>query len=156
KPRKNAAVFCQTQREDAERKRSGMRGAEKSGKTCSAKSSAETTLRSTISRFRTAALAVGLPLALAGCATAPPGGSGVEGAFVRAAPTWDLNHDGQVTCDEWHKYALSVFKEADLNHDGKLTPEEFARLQSIDHLFDVADFKYYDVNKQGFVTQSEF
>ncbi len=80
----------------------------------------------------------------------------VEGSFIRAAPTWDLNHDGNVTCDEWRTYAASLFKEADLNHDGKLTPDEFTRLAQIDRLFEVADFKYYDTNRQGYVTQAEF
>ncbi len=80
----------------------------------------------------------------------------MDTAFLRAAQTWDLNHDGNVTCDEWRTYALSLFKEADANHDGKLTSEEFARLERLDRLFGVADFKYYDVNRQGFVTQAEF
>jgi Ca2+-binding EF-hand superfamily protein len=82
--------------------------------------------------------------------------SGVDGAFIRAAATWDLNHDGNVTCEEWRQYAASVFKDADLNHDGKLTPEEFDRLAKIDRLFEIANFKYYDVNGQGYVTQAEF
>jgi EF-hand domain pair len=133
-----------------------MRGAAKSDKTCNSGNSAKTTLQLIISRLRTAAVLLGLPFAFAGCATTPPGGDGIEGTFVRAAATWDLNHDGEVTCDEWRKYAASVFQEADRNHDGRLTPDEFVRLQSIDHLFDIADFKYYDVNKQGFVTLSEF
>jgi Ca2+-binding EF-hand superfamily protein len=97
-------------------------------------------------------------LAAGGCGhTTEPGmREGVDGAFIRAAQTWDLNHDGNVTCEEWRTYALSVFKDADLNHDGKLTPDEFIRLAKIDHLFDIADFKYYDVNRQGYVTQEEF
>ena len=67
-----------------------------------------------------------LALAAAGCSSTPPGLSdGINGAFIRAAPTWDLNHDGDVTCEEWRQYAASVFRDADLNHDGKLTPEEF-------------------------------
>jgi Ca2+-binding EF-hand superfamily protein len=98
-----------------------------------------------------------LVLVMGGCSTTAPGmRDGVDGAFIRAAPTWDLNHDGNVTCEEWRTYALSIFKEADLNHDGKLTPDEFQRLEKIDRLFEIADFKYYDVNKQGFVTQAEF
>ena len=66
--------------------------------------------------------------------------------FIRAAQTWDLNHDGKVTCDEWRSYAASLFKEVDANHDGKLTREEFAKLEKIDRLFEVANFDYYDVN----------
>jgi hypothetical protein len=98
-----------------------------------------------------------IALAISGCGSTEPGlRDGVDGAFIRAAATWDLNHDGNVTCEEWRTYALMVFKEADLNRDGKLTPDEFTRLAKIDRLFETADFKYYDVNKQGFVTQAEF
>ena len=93
----------------------------------------------------------------AGCAGTAPGLSdSIEGSFIRAAQTWDLNHDGKVTCDEWRTYAASLFKEADADHDGKLTREEFAKLPKIDRLFEVASFDYYDVDKQGFVTQADF
>src|SRR5262249_34683233 len=98
-----------------------------------------------------------LALAAASCSSTSPGLSeGINGAFIRAAATWDLNHDGDVTCEEWRQYARSVFKDADLNHDGKLTPEEFERLVKIDRLFVTANFAYYDANKQGFVTEQEF
>jgi Ca2+-binding EF-hand superfamily protein len=93
----------------------------------------------------------------AGCSAKNPGTADtIEGTFIRAAPTWDLNRDGKVTCEEWKTYARTVFKEADLNHDGKLTPDEFEKLAKIDRLFEMADFKYYDVNKQGYVTEAEF
>ncbi len=109
------------------------------------------------SRYSAFIAAAILALGLAACGATPPGlTDGINGAFVRAAPTWDLNHDGDVTCEEWRQYALSVFRDADLNHDGKLTPDEFQRLAKIDHLFDTANFAYYDVNHQGFVTQQEF
>ncbi len=92
-----------------------------------------------------------------GCSSTSPGLSDtIEGTFIRAAPTWDLNRDGKVTCEEWKTYARSLFREADLNHDGKLTPAEFEKLAKIDRLFEMADFKYYDVNKQGYVTETEF
>jgi hypothetical protein len=98
-----------------------------------------------------------LAFAAAGCSSTPPGLSeGLNGAFIRAAPTWDLNHDGDVTCEEWRQYAAAVFRDADLNHDGKLTPEEFQRLAKIDRLFETANFAYYDVNHQGYVTLQEF
>jgi Ca2+-binding EF-hand superfamily protein len=92
----------------------------------------------------------------AGCAGTPLGPSDTEGAFIRAAPTWDLNHDGKVTCEEWRSYTASLFKEADSDHDGKLTRAEFAKLPKIDRLFEVANFDYYDVNRQGYVTQADF
>ena len=97
---------------------------------------------------------------LAACATGSSSTSGsdeiIDKAFIKAAQTWDLNRDGTVTCDEWHNYALSLFREADANHDGKLTPEEFAKIAKRDHLFDIANFKYYDTDGDGFVTQAEF
>jgi Ca2+-binding EF-hand superfamily protein len=93
----------------------------------------------------------------AGCAGKPPELSDtIEGRFIRAVQTWDLNHDGKVTCEEWRTYAVSLFKEADSDHNGKLTREEFAKLPKIDRLFEVANFDYYDVNKQGYVTQADF
>ena len=99
----------------------------------------------------TAALA--FALAAAGCGSTSPGlKEGVEGAFIRAAATWDLNHDGNVTCDEWKQYAASVFNEADVKHEGKLTRDGFARLAKIDRLFLTANFEYFDTDKKGFVT----
>ncbi|MGO8952116.1 MAG: EF-hand domain-containing protein [Rhodomicrobium sp.] len=110
-----------------------------------------------ILRYRTSFAALILALAAAGCGSTSPGlKEGVDGAFIRAAATWDLNHDGNVTCEEWRQYALSVFQEADTNHDGKLTPEEFGKLAKIDRLFLTANFAYYDTDKKGFVTQAEF
>jgi hypothetical protein len=96
-------------------------------------------------------------LAATGCASSAPGlKEGIDGAFIRAAATWDLNHDGNVTCDEWRQYAATIFRDADLNKDGKLTPEEFQRLAKIDRLFETANFAYYDVDKKGYVTQADF
>ncbi len=93
----------------------------------------------------------------AGCAGKPPELSDtIEGVFIRAVQTWDLNHDGKVTCEEWRTYAASLFKKADSDHDGKLTREQFAKLPKIDRLFEVANFDYYDVNKQGYVTNADF
>ncbi len=97
-----------------------------------------------------------LALAVAGCGSTAPGlKEGIDGAFIRAAATWDLNHDGNVTCDEWKQYAASLFKEADLNHDGKLTPDEWDRLAKIDRLFLTANFAYYDSDKKGYVTLAD-
>ena len=109
------------------------------------------------SRYQAPLAALVFALAAAGCGSTAPGlKEGVEGAFIRAAPTWDLDHDGNVTCEEWRQYALSVFKEADLRHDDKLTPDEFEKLGKIDRLFLTANFAYYDTDHKGYVTQADF
>jgi len=44
--------------------------------------------------------------------------SETDRVFLSAAGTWDRNHDGIVTCDEWKSYAGELFDAADANHDG--------------------------------------
>jgi Ca2+-binding EF-hand superfamily protein len=84
------------------------------------------------------------------------GASSVDMAFVRAAPTWDLDRDGIVTCEEWRQYAGQVFAEADSGNKGYLTREEFATLANTDHLFHAADFAYFGGNAAGRVTRAAF
>src|SRR5882762_8654977 len=67
----------------------------------------------------------------------------VEREFALAAVTWDLNKDGDVTCDEWKQYVTGLFREADANRDGILTREEFATLARRDRLFDTVTFDYF-------------
>ncbi|MBT3069581.1 histidine kinase [Rhodomicrobium sp. Az07] len=96
-----------------------------------------------------------LALLAAGCSSPTGLSDSVEGTFIRAAPTWDLNHDGIVTCDEWRAYVSQLFKEADVNRDEKLSPDEFSRLAKVDRLFETADFKYYDAARKGYVTEAD-
>src|SRR5215467_3280916 len=70
--------------------------------------------------------------------------SSVDREFAAAAVTWDLNRDGNVTCDEWKQYAADLFRAADVNRDGVLTREEFTILTRQDRLFEVAGFSYFD------------
>lgn len=81
--------------------------------------------------------------------------SPVEREFVRAEATWDLNHDGNVTCEEWKQYATSLFREADANHDGALAREEFAAMARRDRLFETVGFAYFDADGDGRVTEAE-
>jgi EF hand len=98
-----------------------------------------------------------LALSASGCGSSAPGlKGGVDGAFIRAAATWDLNHDGNVTCDEWKQYVASLFKDVDTNRDGRLTPDEFGKLARIDRLFLTADMEYYDSGHKGYVTLEDF
>jgi Ca2+-binding EF-hand superfamily protein len=96
--------------------------------------------------------------ALAGCASNKnplASASPLEREFVMAEATWDLNHDGSVTCEEWKRYATSLFREADANHDGALSREEFAAMGRRDRLFETAGFAFFDANRDGRVTEAE-
>jgi EF-hand domain pair len=81
--------------------------------------------------------------------------STVDREFAAAAVTWDLNRDGNVTCDEWKQYASDLFRAADANQDGVLTREEFAHLARQDRMFEVAGFGYFDADGDGQITLSE-
>jgi hypothetical protein len=97
-------------------------------------------------------------LLLSGCAGGShlSGASEVDMAFVRAAPTWDLDHDGVVTCDEWKQYAGQLFSEADTGGKGFLTPEEFHTLEKSDRLFELANFAYFDTQRSGRLSRAAF
>lgn len=76
--------------------------------------------------------------------------------MLNNAPTWDSNHDGVYTCDEWKAYLARLFTLADRNHDGKLDPTEFATVKKADRTLADADFGYFDENQDGKITRSEF
>jgi EF hand len=98
-------------------------------------------------------------LLLAGCASGGQSPLGeatpVEREFAAAAITWDLNKDGEVTCEEWKQYVTVLFREADVNRDGNLTRAEFAALGRRDRLFETVGFNYFDANADGRLTLAE-
>jgi hypothetical protein len=107
-----------------------------------------------------AAACLAATIAAAGCsstsspslfASAPP----VEREFAMAAITWDLNKDGNVTCDEWKQYVTGLFREVDANRDGILTREEYAQLSRRDRLFETVGMNYFDANADGRLSLSE-
>ena len=75
--------------------------------------------------------------------------------FITAAPTWDLNKDGSVTCDEWKAYTGELFTAADGNGDKLLNQDEYRNVIKTDRLFQVADLAYFDGNKDGQLTLQE-
>jgi Ca2+-binding EF-hand superfamily protein len=95
---------------------------------------------------------------LAGCGgNAGPlaSASATDLKFVEAVATWDVNHDGNVTCDEWKRYATGLFRGADANRDGFLARDEFAALSRADRLFETVGFAYFDADGDGRISLSE-
>ncbi|KAB2920149.1 MAG: histidine kinase [Hyphomicrobiaceae bacterium] len=82
-------------------------------------------------------------------------GSALDQEFAAAAVTWDLNHDGDVTCEEWKGYAAGLFRGADANRDGFLIKDEFVILARQDRLFDTAGFGHFDANADGRIALAE-
>jgi hypothetical protein len=79
-----------------------------------------------------------------------------DAMLANGPPTWDANHDGVYTCDEWKKFMDRLFTSADRNRDGSLSPSEFATVQKSDSTLAEADFGYFDENQDGKITRKEF
>jgi hypothetical protein len=88
-----------------------------------------------------------------GQSTPPPA---QDGMLKSGPPTWDANHDGVYTCDEWKGSMDRLFTLADRNHDGHLDRSEFATVQKADATLADADFGYFDENQDGKITRKEF
>jgi hypothetical protein len=80
----------------------------------------------------------------------------VDRVFLSAAGSWDRNHDGVVTCDEWKAYAGELFDGADANRDGFIDRTEYGKVISTDRMFETVDLSYYDANGDGKVSRNEF
>jgi hypothetical protein len=77
--------------------------------------------------------------------------------FLAWATVWgNTKGDGVYTCDEWKAYASKLFKDADRNRDGYVDAEEFKTIQQADPMFKEADLAYFDDNRDGRLSRSEF
>jgi Ca2+-binding EF-hand superfamily protein len=100
-------------------------------------------------------------LAASGLAASCAGSSGpevsaIDKSFLGGIASYDKNHDGVVTCDEWRTAAANMFTKANKSGSGFLTEDEFQNLSTIDRTFLAAGFKYYDVNGDGKIDKKEF
>ncbi len=100
-------------------------------------------------------------LAAAGLAASCAGSSGpdisaIDKSFLGGIGSYDQNHDGVVTCDEWRTAAANKFSKANRSGSGFLTGDEFSNLATSDRTFLAATFKYYDVNGDGKIDKKEF
>jgi EF-hand domain pair len=107
-----------------------------------------------------ALLLAGSSLALAQSAAtgdASRAAKSTQDALVRnGAESWDANHDGIYTCDEWKSHLDRMFTLADRNRDGHLDATEFATVRKADAALADADFGYFDENQDGKITRNEF
>jgi Ca2+-binding EF-hand superfamily protein len=103
-----------------------------------------------------ALLLAGQPLALA--QSPPPGDARpAQDATPKTGPeSWDANHDGVNTCNEWKSHLERMFTLGDRNHDGRLDASEFATIRRVDPALADADFGYFDENQDGKITHDEF
>jgi hypothetical protein len=78
-------------------------------------------------------------------------------ALVAWATVWgDVGRTGVYTCEEWKRYATQLFKNADKNHDGYVDAQEFKAIQQADLMLKNADLAYFDDNRDGRLSRSEF
>jgi len=102
------------------------------------------------------------PIGLSGCSETSfsmpfaPSIPETDRVFLSAAGTWDRNHDGIVTCDEWKAYARELFDTADADHDGFVDRTEWATIVATDRMFQTVDLGYYDANGDGKLSREEF
>ncbi len=100
--------------------------------------------------------AAGLAASCAGSGSSGPEVSAIDKSFLGGIGSYDQNHDGVVTCDEWRTAATNKFTKANKSGSGFLTQDEFPNLATSDRTFTVATLKYYDVNGDGKVDKKEF
>jgi hypothetical protein len=77
--------------------------------------------------------------------------------FLTWATIWgNTKGEGVYTCDEWKRYATRLFNDADRNRDGYVDAQEFEAIQKADSMMERADLAYFDDNRDGRLSRSEF
>ena len=101
---------------------------------------------------------VALAMLLAGSLRGASGAlaQGYSDPLLNSQPTWDANHDGVYTCEEWKSFMDRLFASADKGHKGFLTRPEFDALKKADPSLAQADFGYFDENQDGKISRKEF
>jgi hypothetical protein len=103
-----------------------------------------------------AVLLAGQPFALAQSTPAADARTPQDSPPKTGPESWDANHDGVNTCNEWKSHLDRMFTLGDRNHDGRLDASEFATIRRLDPALADADFGYFDENQDGKITRDEF
>jgi hypothetical protein len=84
------------------------------------------------------------------------GATTADDPIIASLMNWDFNHDGVFTCENWKRYMTQLFNRADKQKRGFITANEFEAIKAADPMFANADFGYFDEQKKGRITRSEF
>jgi hypothetical protein len=68
----------------------------------------------------------------------------------------DPKGTGVYTCEQWKPYGTQIFEEARRNHDGYVDAQEFEAIRKSHPMFKGADLGYFDDNRDGQMSLSEF
>lgn len=108
-------------------------------------------------RDRNSALRIGVTLAMLAAGNSLGASLALaEDPLLNSQPTWDANHDGVYTCEEWKSFMDRLFASADKGRKGYLTRQEFDAVKKADPSLAEADFGYFDENQDGKVSRKEF
>ncbi|MDB5533475.1 MAG: hypothetical protein JWO28_1790 [Hyphomicrobiales bacterium] len=64
--------------------------------------------------------------------------------IVSSAPSWDANHDGIYTCEEWKQYVTRIFNDADRDGSGDIDLIEFEAIRRPGSPFENSELMYFD------------
>lgn len=103
--------------------------------------------------------AVTLTILVAGCSNnsnKPDPSERFELAKMRMMERWDINEDGDITCEDATLMRQQKFNAADLNQDGGLTEDEFRNASWSNPAFAAEHLRLYDDDHSGLVSLAEF
>jgi len=114
--------------------------------------------KSDISTIVMMLLLVVMTALLSSCAgrSGPMGGERFEMAKSQIMERWDLNRDGEITCDDATEKHAQKFVKADLNGDGLLDVAEFAEAPWSNRAFAAEHLGLYDLNHDRIISRQEF
>ena len=84
------------------------------------------------------------------------GTASADDPIIASLPYWDFNHDGVYTCANWKRYMTELFNRADRRKRGYIDAQEFESIKAADQMFVNADFDYFDEQKKGRISKSDF
>jgi Ca2+-binding EF-hand superfamily protein len=77
--------------------------------------------------------------------------------IVSSAPSWDANHDGVYTCEEWKQYLTRIFDDADRDGSSDIDLIEFESIRRPGSPFEKTELMYFDTAPfNGRLSRKEF